>query len=68
MWNSLPTMDRSVVLQRFGYDADQLSSDLTQSAREKVLERVYRKELRFLVATDVAARGIDVEGLSHVFL
>jgi ATP-dependent RNA helicase DeaD len=58
----------SVVLQRFGYDADQLSSDLTQSAREKVLARVYKKELRFLVATDVAARGIDVEGLSHVFL
>jgi ATP-dependent RNA helicase DeaD len=58
----------SVVLQRFGYDADQLSSDLTQSAREKVLARVYKKKLRFLVATDVAARGIDIEALSHVFL
>jgi ATP-dependent RNA helicase DeaD len=58
----------AVVLQRFGYDSDQLSSDLAQNARERVLQRVYDKQLRFLVATDVAARGIDVEGLSHVVL
>ncbi|MFQ5599670.1 MAG: DEAD/DEAH box helicase [Candidatus Krumholzibacteriia bacterium] len=58
----------SVVLQRFGYDADQLSSDLSQNLREKVLARVYKKKLRFLVATDVAARGIDIENLSHVIL
>jgi ATP-dependent RNA helicase DeaD len=58
----------TVVLQRFGYDADQLSADLRQSAREKVLARVYQKKLRFLVATDVAARGIDIQNLSHVFL
>jgi ATP-dependent RNA helicase DeaD len=58
----------AVVLQRFGYDADQLSSDLNQKAREKVLGRVYEHKLRFLVATDVAARGIDVNNLSHVFL
>lgn len=56
------------VLQRFGYDADFLSSDLPQPARERVLSKLYRKSLRFLVATDVAARGIDVQGLSHVFL
>jgi ATP-dependent RNA helicase DeaD len=58
----------AVVLQRTGYDADQLSSDIPQSAREKVLDRVYRKKLRFLVATDVAARGIDISDLSHVIL
>jgi ATP-dependent RNA helicase DeaD len=58
----------SVVLQRFGYDADHMSSDLPQNARERVLARVYAKKLRFLVATDLAARGIDVQGLSHVFL
>ncbi len=58
----------AVVLKRFGYDSDQLSSDLTQKARERVLARVYDKKLRFLVATDVAARGIDIEGLSHVVL
>ena len=56
----------SAVLQRFGYDADELSSDLSQSAREKVMDRVRRGKLRFLVATDVAARGIDILELSHV--
>ena len=58
----------NVVLQRFGYDADELTSDLTQKAREKVMERVRQGELRFLVATDVAARGIDIPDLSHVFI
>ncbi|HLZ18828.1 MAG TPA: C-terminal helicase domain-containing protein, partial [Smithellaceae bacterium] len=56
----------SVVLKRFGYDADELSSDLSQSAREKVMARVRKGALRFLVATDVAARGIDIPDLSHV--
>jgi ATP-dependent RNA helicase DeaD len=55
-----------VVLQRFGYDADELTSDLAQEAREKVMERVRKGTLRFLVATDVAARGIDLPELSHV--
>lgn len=56
----------NVVLQRFGYDADELSADLSQGARERVLERVRRGTLRFLVATDVAARGLDIPDLSHV--
>ena len=56
----------SVVLKRFGYDADELSSDLSQVMREKVMGRVRRGALRFLVATDVAARGIDIPDLSHV--
>lgn len=56
------------VLQRFGFDADQLTSDLAQGAREKVLERVRKGNLRFLIATDVAQRGIDIPNLSHVIL
>lgn len=56
----------TTVLQRFGYDADELTSDLTQAAREKVMDRVRKGALRFLVATDVAARGIDLPELSHV--
>jgi ATP-dependent RNA helicase DeaD len=56
----------TVVLQRFGYDADELSADLAQAAREKVLARVRQGTLRFLVATDVAARGLDIPELSHV--
>jgi ATP-dependent RNA helicase DeaD len=54
------------VLQRFGFNADQLSSDLTQNMRDEVLKRLREGKLRFLVATDVAARGIDIPDLSHV--
>jgi ATP-dependent RNA helicase DeaD len=56
----------TVVLRRFGYDADELSADLSQAARESVLERVRQGTLRFLVATDIAARGLDIPSLSHV--
>jgi ATP-dependent RNA helicase DeaD len=56
----------TAVLQRFGYDADELSADLGQKDREQVLERVRLGTLRFLVATDVAARGLDIPELSHV--
>lgn len=58
----------TTVLQRFGYDADQLTADLAQTARERVLSRVRQKNLRFLVATDLAARGIDISDLSHVII
>ena len=53
-------------LQRHGFDADQISGDLAQAAREKAMARIKAGELRFLVATDVAARGIDINDLSHV--
>ncbi len=58
----------SVVLKRFGYDADELSADLSQTDRERVLDRVRQGTLRFLVATDVAARGLDIPDLSHVIV
>ncbi len=57
----------AVVLQRFGYNADELSGDLAQADREKVMAKLRQGKLRFLVATDVAARGIDISDLSHVF-
>lgn len=56
----------NVVLRRFGYNADEISSDLSQSQREKVMAQLRKGKLRFLVATDVAARGIDIPELSHV--
>ncbi|MFQ5400744.1 MAG: DEAD/DEAH box helicase [Anaerolineae bacterium] len=56
----------AVVLRRFGYDADELSGDIAQKDREKVMGRLRAGKLRFLVATDVAARGIDISELSHV--
>lgn len=53
-------------LQRDGYDADALHGDLSQAQRDYVMGKFKRKALHLLVATDVAARGIDVNGLSHV--
>jgi ATP-dependent RNA helicase DeaD len=53
-------------LQKRNLDADQISGDLNQSAREAAINRMKSGTLRFLVATDVAARGIDISDLSHV--
>ena len=58
----------TAVLQGFGFNADELSADLSQSRREDVLSRLRKGTIRFLIATDVAARGIDIPELSHVFL
>ncbi|HRP39447.1 MAG TPA: DEAD/DEAH box helicase [Chitinophagales bacterium] len=49
-----------------GYDADPIHGDITQAQREKVLRAFKTKKTRILVATDVAARGIDVNDLTHV--
>ncbi|HUS27177.1 MAG TPA: DEAD/DEAH box helicase, partial [Kofleriaceae bacterium] len=54
------------MLQKQGLDAEPLSSDLSQNDRERVMARMKAKNLRFLCATDVAARGIDISNLSHV--
>ncbi len=58
----------ATVLKRFGYEAEELSSELSQSERDHVMGRVRSGRLRFLVATDIAGRGIDVPELSHVFV
>lgn len=58
----------ATVLQRFGYDAEGLTADLRQSARERILDQVRAGTRRFLVATDLAARGIDISELSHVII
>jgi ATP-dependent RNA helicase DeaD len=49
-----------------GYDADALHGDMSQSMREKILARFKKGVINILVATDVAARGIDVQNLTHV--
>ncbi len=56
----------TAVLNRNGYDAELLNGDLPQSERERVMAKVKHGELRFMVATDIAARGIDISDLSHV--
>jgi ATP-dependent RNA helicase DeaD len=53
-------------LRKQGYDAEAISSDLSQADRERVMGRMRAKDIRFLVATDVAARGIDLENLPCV--
>lgn len=50
-----------------GFKSDELHGDLSQSKREQVMKRFREAELQLLVATDVAARGLDVEGVTHVF-
>ena len=53
-------------LTREGYDIDALHGDLTQVQRDKVMGEFREKSLQLLIATDVAARGIDVQGITHV--
>ncbi|HVM89632.1 MAG TPA: DEAD/DEAH box helicase [Puia sp.] len=53
-------------LTREGYDIDALHGDLTQQQRDKVMGEFRDKTLQLLIATDVAARGIDVQGITHV--
>ena len=53
-------------LIREGYDIEALHGDLTQAQRDKVMARFRERNLQLLIATDVAARGIDVQGISHI--
>jgi ATP-dependent RNA helicase RhlE len=54
-------------LERAGIGAQAIHGNKSQGARERALESFRRGKTRVLVATDVAARGIDVDGISHVF-
>ncbi len=54
-------------LQKHGFKSDELHGDLSQAKREKVMKTFRKAQIQVLVATDVAARGLDVEGITHVF-
>ncbi|MCR9287809.1 MAG: DEAD/DEAH box helicase [Bacteroidetes bacterium] len=54
-------------LSKDGYNADALHGDLNQHQRDRVMDNFRSKRLQVLVATDVAARGIDVQDITHVF-
>src|SRR6056297_1321443 len=54
-------------LRKYGYDAAPIHGDLDQSQRTRTLEGFRAGELKLLVASDVAARGLDVPAVSHVF-
>lgn len=60
------TSDIAAKLKKDGYDVDLLNGDLSQGQRDDVMNRFRTKELQLLVATDVAARGLDVNELTHV--
>ncbi len=56
----------TAVLNRNGFDAELLNGDLPQSQRERVMGKIKRGEVAYMVATDIAARGIDISDLGHV--
>ncbi|MCD6498045.1 MAG: DEAD/DEAH box helicase [Deltaproteobacteria bacterium] len=53
-------------LQQKGWKAEPISSDLTQKERERVMDRMRKGKIKVLVATDVAARGLDIQHVTHV--
>jgi ATP-dependent RNA helicase DeaD len=53
-------------LQSIGYSADEYHGDLNQSQRERLLNRLRQQQVRWIVATDIAARGLDIDHLTHV--
>lgn len=53
-------------LKTRGYDVEGIHGDMKQEKREKVIERFKNKQIKILVATDVAARGLDISGVTHV--
>jgi len=61
------TGDLASELTNRGFPAEALNGDLSQDARERTLARFRQKKISVLVATDVAARGLDIDDLSHVF-
>ena len=60
------TQSAAEQLIKDGYDAESLHGDLSQGQRDKVMQRFRERNLQILVATDVAARGIDVKDITHV--
>lgn len=61
------TFELTEHLEKFGHRVEVLNGELPQKEREKTLGKLRRNELDLLVATDVAARGIDISDLTHVF-
>lgn len=62
----IETQEIADKLMKDGYNADSLHGDLTQSQRDRVMDKFRTRELQMLVATDVAARGLDVTDLTHI--
>jgi superfamily II DNA/RNA helicase len=59
--------DLEEALHKRGYNCEKLHGDLIQSKREKVMKAFRSAEIQYLIATDVAARGLDVTGVGHIY-
>ncbi len=56
-----------VVLYKRGYDCKKLHSDILQSKRERIMKAFRNGDFQYLIATDVASRGLDISGVSHIY-
>ena len=62
----IKTQQLSDELNKYGYHSEALHGDLSQSQRDDVMFKFRNKQVKILVATDVAARGIDINNLTHI--
>ncbi|MBU3180759.1 DEAD/DEAH box helicase [Clostridium psychrophilum] len=59
--------DLEVALYKKGYNCKKLHSDISQSKRERIMKEFKHCDIQYLIATDVASRGLDINGVSHVY-
>ena len=59
--------DLTTNLKKRGYNVDELHGDMSQAKRERAMKRFRNLETQYLIATDIAARGLDIDGVTHVF-
>lgn len=56
-----------VVMHQRGYNCEKIHSDILQSKRERIMKSFRNADIQYLIATDVASRGIDISGVSHIY-
>ena len=54
-------------LHKKGYNCEKLHGDLQQAKRERIMKSFRKADIQYLIATDVAARGLDVNGVTHIY-
>ncbi|KOA18642.1 DEAD-box ATP-dependent RNA helicase CshA [Clostridium homopropionicum DSM 5847] len=59
--------DLDMALHRRGYNCEKLHSDILQSKRERIMKSFRNCDIQYLIATDVAARGLDITGVTHIY-
>lgn len=59
--------DLEMALHQKGYNCEKLHSDILQSKRERIMKAFKNCDIQYLIATDVAARGLDITGVTHVY-